>query len=328
MSVIMKRKIFITILIIPVVYVAYAVLRPLPHYHPPKIELAADFDTFYQQQLAISKQAKARPNNEERLVRYSKGLTDYAILYIHGFGASRAEGEYSIDRLAAAIKANTYYIRLPGHGTNIEDHVQTPFQEYLAVAEKTLAHMPLLGKKVIVIGTSMGGMVATWLAAQHPDKVQALILASPFYDYVDPTAKILWWPGGVSLGELIIGKYRVKAGSRGPKTKEGYESYWYVPQYLAAIYNLQQLKEFASREEVFTKVKVPVLLLVYYQDEQHQDETASVLAMRKAFALFSTPENQKRLVEIVDGNHVLFSEWVRTDKEKVHQHLLEFVKSL
>ncbi|MEO1224073.1 MAG: hypothetical protein AAFX92_07575, partial [Pseudomonadota bacterium] len=58
-----------------------------------------------------------------RLADKSENL-DGVLLYIHGFGASRGEGEYVFDRVAEKYRANTYYMRLPGHGTNKEDHAQ------------------------------------------------------------------------------------------------------------------------------------------------------------------------------------------------------------
>jgi hypothetical protein len=41
--------------------------------------------------------------------------------------------------------------------------------------------------------------------------------------------------------------------------------------------------------EVFEKIKVPVLMLYYYKDEENQDKVVSVEAMLKAFDELGTP---------------------------------------
>lgn len=54
------------------------------------------------------------------------------------------------------------------------------------------------GQKVIVIGQSYGGPIATLLAARHPQKVKALVLMSAFYGERGPTIRRL-----DALGSLV-----------------------------------------------------------------------------------------------------------------------------
>lgn len=81
------------------------------------------------------------------MIRYSPNKTEIAILYIHGFGASRAEGEEITDQIAHDLKANLYYVRLPGHGTNLEDHRDTNFAEIIQDCETAFLESEKLGKK-------------------------------------------------------------------------------------------------------------------------------------------------------------------------------------
>jgi carboxylesterase len=59
--------------------------------------------------------------------------------------------------------------RLPGHGTTLEDLVPTRFADWAAAADE--AYMELTGRcdRVAVVGLSMGGTLACWLAVRHPD---------------------------------------------------------------------------------------------------------------------------------------------------------------
>ena len=57
---------------------------------------------------------------------------------------------------------------LPGHGTAVADLVPTRFDDWSAAAEQ--AYLELAGRcdRVAVVGLSMGGTLACWLAARHP----------------------------------------------------------------------------------------------------------------------------------------------------------------
>jgi pimeloyl-ACP methyl ester carboxylesterase len=58
------------------------------------------------------------------------------------------------------------------------------------------------GQKVILLGQSYGGPIATLMAANNPEKVQGLILASAFFGEQGPTIKRLGFVGGLTRGFL------------------------------------------------------------------------------------------------------------------------------
>ncbi|MBU3915081.1 alpha/beta hydrolase, partial [bacterium] len=152
--------------------------------------LPQTFDEYYKNQLANSKRLSARPNNEEKLIQYST-KTPIAILYIHGYGASRAEGEYVIDQVSKKFSYNTYYLRLPGFGTKPEDMGESTMRDLLTESTRALMMMEKLGDKVMVVGTSMGGAIATYLAATYPEKIDSLVLCSPSYAFASPAARLV-----------------------------------------------------------------------------------------------------------------------------------------
>ncbi|MDV6235714.1 alpha/beta hydrolase [Leptospira ellisii] len=296
-----------------------------PAYEYKPVTLHSDFDSYYREKLKISAEKKARPANEEKLIRYNPGPTDLAIIYIHGFGASRAEGEEVTDKLAQDLKANLYYLRLPGHGTNIEDHRDTTFDVILQDAETAFLESAKLGKKTILIGTSMGGLIATYLAAKYPDKVQALILASPFYDFTNPFGIIYQFSWGKDFAHLLMGKVRK---STEEQKRDPASAFWYRDQYLAAVQNLADLREFILGTDPFSKISSPVLLLYFYKDEKEQDSSASVKSMLNAFDRIqkngkASPLNAAVKVEL--GNHVLLSKYMKTDKELILKETESFL---
>ena len=305
----------------------YALLPgPSYEYHSRLTEEEkASFDVYLQDRLQEGAEKGARPGNEERLIRYGE-KTPIAFLYVHGFGASRAEGEMVMDEIASKFQANTFYLRLPGHGTDMDDHASVVLADYLDYSADALAMMQKLGDKVIVVGTSMGGLISTYLAANYPDQVDALILASPFFEFRDKTGNVLGYPGGLMLAEMVNGG-EVRDSSRDPKNArsvDGYEEFWYTKQYMSALVPLYDLKDYIARPATFEAVQCPTLMLYYYKSEQEQDPTADVNAMLEGFAQFGgNPLN--RSVAIEDGAHVLLSKYVRTDKERIAQEIVQFV---
>ncbi|MDX2000994.1 MAG: alpha/beta fold hydrolase [Chitinophagales bacterium] len=322
-----KRYWFLAILL--VIGAAFAIASLPPSYQYVERPLPDNFETFYRQQLLTSQQHGARTNNEEKWLRFSEGKTPLAFLYIHGFTASRGEGEMVVDSLAKLYQANTYYLRLPGHGTNPDDHAQAKFNEFLDCATDALRMMQTQGEKVIIIGTSMGGLIATYLAANYPDMVDGLVLCSPFYDYAGTEGKALKIPGMLGLVKLLDGPDRTfKRDSLWESQRmDGYDNYWYSKvQRYNALYSLENLRKYAAGRTYYKKVKAPVAMLYYYKDEKHQDPTASVKAMLNAFDAFESGIKQK--YPIADGNHVLTSAYVKSDKAAVINSITQFIAKL
>lgn len=296
----------------------------IPTYESPKtFQIPSDFAKFADEKISLSLSKGARKGNEEKYVPQKN--SPFAILYIHGFGASRAEGEYVVDELAQRFGASVYYVRLPGHGTNVEDHLVTPYTEYLKAAEEALFAIQATHERVVVVGTSMGGMLSTYLASKYPEKVTGLVLASPFYGFADPSSFLYNFTWGDTFVDIVMGKIR-KSKELDPED-DSY-SFWYRDQYYAALRNLMQLKRFFFSEERFSKVKAPVLMLVYYKSETEQDFSASVPEMIHAFEAMNSKSSNSKLVKISDGAHVLFSKYIKTDKELISKEMTQFLEEV
>ena len=71
-----------------------------------------------------------------------------------------------VDVVADALQANLYYLRLPGHGGGKEAQARALATDYLDVVDEALLRMRELGSRVVVIGSSTGGLLGTWAAAR------------------------------------------------------------------------------------------------------------------------------------------------------------------
>ena len=104
-----------------------------------------------------------------------------AVLIIHGF----AGGTYDEEELANYLKLNTrydvYQFTLPGHSGKIR-HVK--YQEWINSSENMLNTLIDHGyNKIYLIGHSMGGVIATYLAGKYKE-VKKMVLAAPAFQYL------------------------------------------------------------------------------------------------------------------------------------------------
>ena len=91
----------------------------------------------------------------------------YGIYLIHGFSSTT----YEVKKLALYLSELGYYVKadnLPGHATSIEDCNLSSYNEWLSFVEKQIAEIYTHCEKVIVMGVSMGGVLALHLATIFP----------------------------------------------------------------------------------------------------------------------------------------------------------------
>jgi pimeloyl-ACP methyl ester carboxylesterase len=311
--------------------------RPLtrpPHEHPAvsPVVATARFEEYLEQQLQRSRREGVRPGNEERLTRRGPERAPVVILFVHGFGASRAEGEAVVDQLAAELAATVYYTRLPGHGGSLEAQAAARTDEYFARLEEDFHRLRPLGEKLVLIGSSTGALLCVWLAARHPDDVAALILASPLLAYADPLAFLLSRRVGMPIIEALYGPIRDASWPTDPEGRKqsGYEDHWITRQRFRAMLPVDDLRRIIAVDETARAVRAPVELLYYYADPHHQDSVVSVPAMLDFFKKTSGghPHPLSRQVAIADGNHILLSQYVRTDKQKILEESRQFLQAV
>jgi len=249
---------------------------------------------------------KIKPDNEARILwanDSSKAVTEYAVVYLHGFSASQEEGDPVHFDFAQKFGCNLYLSRLDAHGIDTSEQlVNFTADGVWQTAKEAFAIGKQLGKKVILLSTSTGGTLALKLAAEYPE-IAGLILLSPNIEINDPNAWLLNNHWGLQIARLVKGRYNVVAD-----TTATYAQYWNNRYRMEATVQLEELLESTMKASTFHKVTQPTLLLYYFKDEDHQDEVVKVSAMKRMFNQLGTPAALKRQVPIPNaGDHVLGS---------------------
>ncbi|MDX1545749.1 MAG: alpha/beta fold hydrolase [Rhodothermales bacterium] len=248
---------------------------------------------------AESRFGDLRPGTEKHIVwaEASRARTAVSVVYLHGFSATRQEVAPLPDTVAARLGANLYYARLAGHGRSGKALGTVRAEDWIADAREALAVGRRLGERVIVMGTSTGATLATWLAAQ-PDAgdLAALVLISPNFHPKDAGARMLLWPWGEQLARVVVGPEHTWE----PKNAEQ-ARFWTTRYPVRALVQMMRLVALVEGTDLGV-VTVPTLVVYSPKD--------SVVDAARIAARFSEYGAETKQLVAIDtsgdaSNHVL-----------------------
>ena len=327
----MKNTFKVLIAVILVALVVYFMgPRPAQPQYSAQLPVVPQLPELENYVKSIESKHKIKPGNEAEIVwadSANKQQSEYSVVYLHGYTASKEEGNPVHTHLAKEIHANLYLARLADHGIDTVSAMEyyTPDRAWES-AKQALEIGRRLGKKVILMGTSTGGTLALKLAATYPKEVYSLMLMSPNIEINEKFAFLLNNPWGLQIARLNFGgKKEREVDDSDPR----YAKYWYTKYRLESAVELQELVETTMNKQTFEKVTQPTLLLYYYKNEQEQDKTVKVAAELKMFDELGTPAAMKVKKAIPNaGDHVIGSYITSKDIPTVLQAVDEFVKNV
>ena len=185
--------------------------------------------------------------------------TKFSIIFLHGFTASKFELSPFPNAVALGLKANIYNARLSGHGCGGEALGKVKVKDWVFDLSEALEIGRKIGEKIIIIGSSTGGTLATVAASEK--NVSGIIFVSPnfkvryrFFQIFTLGFARFWIP-------LIFGKYREFQ----PISKE-HAIYWTTRYPIVAIVTMATLvKKVVSQN--FDKKNCPALFIVSEEDK-------------------------------------------------------------
>ena len=241
-----------------------------------------------------------RPDVEKQVVwQVQPGQkAPWAVVYIHGFTATRQETAPLAEQVAQQLGASVFYTRLTGHGRSHPQAMgDASVQDWLADTVEAVRIGRALGDKVVVIACSTGATLATWLAT-HPDiaGADAYAFVSPNYGPKDKRSELINGPWGQSLAFALEGEMR-GAPSSDPRE----ENAWTTRYPTRALFPMMALVKHV-RDSDLSGFRAPVLMLY-----SERDETVDPALTHEVFARLSSPN---KVIEAVNyseavGQHVL-----------------------
>lgn len=247
-----------------------------------------------------------KPDNEARVLLHGDAPFErrpLSVAYLHGFTASQAEGAPAHRAIADACRAHLFLNRLTGHGSDAPDAMRgITAGRWRQDAREVLDAALVLGEKVVLVGTSMGGSLALDLAATYPEHVAAVVAWSPGIRAHDPA------------------QLRAATGLQGVVAAPGERSefqrrYWSSLIHTDGYRAIDRLFIERMQPDVLQAVRCPVFFGVWDGGEGDRDTLTSVAAMREAFGWLGTPASMpagtaagaRRLVAYDHAAHVLAS---------------------
>ncbi|MDX1340766.1 MAG: alpha/beta fold hydrolase [Reinekea sp.] len=246
--------------------------------------------------------------------------TKFCVLYIHGYSACRQEISPVPENIAQALHANYYATRLTGHGIDGERLAAAKPSDWLFDLAEAWSVARQLGEKVIVISTSTGGTLTTWLAQQDDVKphLAALIMVSPNFRPFHWAMPLFLWPWAKYWMPLIAGKtYGWEPAN------EGGAKYWTYRYPISAIHTMAATVKAVVKSDL-TAIEAPTLFL-------YADEDKVVSARRTDAAVRRWGSKIKHRIAIppkpADNNHVVTGDIVRPEAtEQFTTDILAFLK--
>jgi carboxylesterase len=227
-------------------------------------------------------------------------------LVLHGFTGN----PQSMRGLALALADAGFTVEmplLPGHGTDISDMVPTRWPQWCEAADDAFTALAARCDSVAVVGLSMGGSLAVWLAEHHPE-VAALSLVNPLVTPPDTATTGF-------IEAMIEGGDEVAPGIGSDVAMDGAVESAYPELPLRAALSL-----FEGVEEVEARlgsVICPVLLFTSKQDHVVDPKSSEVLVER-----VKGPVEQ---VVLERSYHVATLDY---DKDEIEARTVEFLSGV
>jgi esterase/lipase len=238
------------------------------------------------------------PGVEKRITWFEEPrTTPYAVVYLHGFSATRQETAPLASMVANALQANLYETRLTGHGRQREALADVHAEDWLHDAAEAIAIAARLGERVVVIGTSTGATLATAML-DHPimQSVDTIVMLSPNFA---PRREIVAWltrPGGRLLLRALAGETRSWEPHNALQ-----EKYWSTSYPSKVGIEMMRLVDLANRQ---LPAAIPQRLLMFYSRDD------AVISTETALSIFERTESPRKIaIEIREpgdpAHHVL-----------------------
>jgi carboxylesterase len=237
-----------------------------------------------------------------------------AVLALHGFGATPHEVLLAVE-VAQSFGLRALAPLLPGHGSSVYDLAETRWYDWQRSADEGLRELTRGAEPAIVVGSSMGSLLALDLAARFPERVRGVVALAP--------ATRLPWPFPSLALALVCGlgirDFTTRKGGvdiRDPELRRTQITYDRQPAYAGNEVRLAGRRV----ESRLGSIRCPALIM----HGQH-DHVCPVSNARRVYQKLGTPSWEKELVILPRSFHIITRD---VEADVVRAHLEKFVAGL
>jgi esterase/lipase len=326
-----KKRLTITLSVIGLLILAYF-LGPKPNYPTFDGQITWQKIPLNDLETTLEQENAALPNLRDQcgssVVWHNDSIqkTKYAVVFLHGFSACPFEGNPIVQDFAKEFGCNLYLHRLPQHGLDDdESFVDLTPKKWIESAKKAINIGANLGEKVIIMSSSTGGTLSTYLTAENEaaNIIAAQFLYSPNFEIANPASFLMNNPWGSQILQQIEGgNYHYIKGM-----SEVSAPYWTTTYRIEGLVALQDLIEKTMTTATFEKIKSPVFIGYYYKNENEKDNIVSIDAMKYFYNNIQTPKNQKVIIPFSEvGGHVITNKYQQGGLEDVRKATFDFAQ--
>lgn len=223
-------------------------------------------------------------------------------LCIHGFTGDPWEVQPVADALSKLDNWLVYTPVLPGHGKSATELKSATYEEWVYAVEVAIEELEKRCSTLYVIGFSMGGMLASYIAARYP--VNKLVLLNAAAHYLNPKQFLKDMIGSI--------RFHITGSQEEDQLIELYEQKFRDTPFAAVGQFLQLIQK---TKPYATRINIPTLII--------QGELDGLVPLKSAYHLYDVIESEeKELLVMKRSRHMICHGF---ESEKVISEIKSFL---
>ena len=246
--------------------------------------------------------------------------TRYAVVYIHGFSASKEELRPVPDRIATALGANIFYTRLTGHGRTVDAMRDASVAAWMEDLAEAFQIGTIIGEKIIFISCSTGGtLVANGIVrGMFSEKLFSTVFFAPNFGVHDQMATLLTWPLARYWAPIVGGEMQTNT----PRN-QFHARYWTTSYPTMSLIPMMQLIDMIDDADLKTST-VPALFYFSPDDRVVDSQKTENFILRwpgpKNTVRINGDDSEDESNHLITGQVVSPSQVKRATDEVINWH--------